>query len=226
MLQTVQGFQGRLHAEEIIVEFVSFEDAWRLLRPFGAEVATQSENELRLSLAEGPQSSCIDIASSDHPMANKLPPDVIQLDRTKLADMVEAIIHKLRLTQVYVIPVGHWRQLFEAVAEGMATNEQWRAIDSAAIVELNTRDGLLFVPANFHILRDLVRVVLTAGSKTIHGISIASVGSPLLIEVMPAGEVSVFVGRNDLAHVVREVLNHPPNHAKSASVNGAPTPKT
>ena len=159
-------------------------------------------------------------------MAKKLPSDVIQLDRKNLADMVEAIIHKLRLTQVYVIPVGHWRQLFEAVAEGMATNEQWRAIDSAAIVELNTRDALLFVPANFHILRDLVRVVLTAGSKPIHGISIAAVGSPLLIEVMPAGEVSVFVGRSDLAHVVREVLNHPPGPAKTASANATATPKT
>jgi hypothetical protein len=208
------------------VEFVSYQDAWRLLRPFGAEVATQSESELRLSLTEGPQSSCIDIASSDHAMAKKLPSDVIQLDRKNLADMVEAIIHKLRLTQVYVIPVGHWRQLFEAVAEGMATNEQWLAIDSAATVELNTRDALLFVPANFHILRDLVRVVLTAGSEPIHGISIATVGSPLLIEVMPAGEVSVFVGRSDLAHVVREVLNHPPGNAKPASVNASTTPKT
>ncbi|MCX5664607.1 MAG: hypothetical protein NTY97_07915, partial [Planctomycetota bacterium] len=192
----------------------------------GAEVATQSESELRLSLTEGPQSSCIDIASSDHVMAKKLPAEVIQLDRKKLADMVEAIIHKLRLTQVYVIPVGHWRQLFEAVAEGMATNEQWRTIDSAATVELNTRDALLFVPENFHILRDLVRVVLTAGSEPIHGISIATVGSPLLIEVMPAGEVSVFVGRSDLAHVVREVLNHPPGHAKPASANAPATPKT
>jgi len=222
MLQTVRSFQGRFSPQESPVEFVSFDDAWRLLRPFGAEVAHQSETELRLSLTEGAQSSCIDIASTDHAMAAKLPPDVIRLDRTQLADTVEAIIHKLHLTQVYLIPVGHWRQLFEAVAEGMATNEQWRAIDSAATVELNTRDALLFVPANFHILRDLIRVVLTAGTAPIHGISLATVGSPLLIEVMPAGEVVVFTGRTDLAHVVVDVLQHRTGSAKSANPNSNP----
>ncbi|MSQ90717.1 MAG: hypothetical protein EXS01_04890 [Phycisphaerales bacterium] len=174
-------------------------------------MSRRSPNELRLSLAEGNQSSCLDIASSDHPMAKQLPPEVARLARSQLADLIEAIAHKLRLTQVYVIPIGHWRQLFEAVAEGMATNEGWRAIDSAATVALNTRDALLFLPANHHIMRDLVRTVLTAGSSTEHGISIATPGSPLLIEVIPTGEVSIYTGRTDLAHLVAEILSQVQN---------------
>ncbi len=204
------------------MEFVSFEDAWRSLRPSGVEVVRDTPTELRLSLSESPQSSCIDIASTDHARARELPADVVQLDREKVASALEAIIHKLHLTEVYVIPVGHWRQLFEAVAPGMATNEKWRAIDSAAIVELNTRDALSFLPANFHILRDLVHVVLTAGTAAHHGISVAAVGSPLLFEVMPAGEISVFTGRTDLSRSVRDVLSHLHRTAKQPAANAIP----
>lgn len=200
------------------MEFVQFDEAWRLLRPVGVEEATRSATELRLALAEHPNSTCVDIAATDHPMAQRLPADLPKIDRKKLGEVVESIIHKLHLTGVYVIPVGHWRQLFDAVAGGMASNAKWRAIDAAAIIELNTRDALLFQPADFHILRELVQVVLIGGTHTTHGISIATTGSPLLIEVMPVGEVVVYTGSAPLAQLVRELIN------QVRAVQGSQTP--
>lgn len=190
------------------MEFVSFEEAWRLLKPIGVEVASRSDQELRLSISEGEHSGCMDIAASDHAHAAKLPADMPRLTRAVLATSIEAIIHKLHLTQANVIPVGHWRELFEAVAEPMAANEKWRAIDSAATVELNTRDALVFRPADFHILRDLALAVLTAGSTPRHGIAICSSGSPMVIEVIPAGEVTIYYGKSELRRVVSDVLAH------------------
>lgn len=190
------------------MEFVSFEEAWRLLKPIGVEVASRSEQELRLSISEGEHSGCMDIAASDHAHAAKLPADMPRLTRAVLATSIEAIIHKLHLTQANVIPVGHWRELFEAVAEPMAANTKWRAIDSAATVELNTRDALVFRPADFHILRDLALAVLTAGSTPRHGIAICSSGSPMVIEVIPAGEVTIYYGKSELRRVVSDVLAH------------------
>ncbi|MSR43984.1 MAG: hypothetical protein EXS15_01300 [Phycisphaerales bacterium] len=192
------------------------------------EVAQSSAAELRLSLSESAQSSCLEIASSDHPMALQFPAEVARIERAQIPTLIEAIAHKLHLTQVYVIPIGHWRQLFEAVAEGMATNEKWLEIDNAATVELNTRDALLFLPANHHIMRDLISAVLTTGTSAQHGLSIATPGSPLLIEVIPAGEVSVYTGRTNLADLVREHLQlshgaskHPP----ATMTHPAPTTK-
>lgn len=190
------------------MEFVSFEEAWRLLKPIGVEVASRTAEELRISISEGDHSGCMDIAASDHAHAAKLPSDIPRLSRAVLATSIEAIIHKLHLTQANVIPVGHWRELFEAVAEPMAANEKWRAIDSAATVELNTRDALVFLPADFHILRDLALAVLTAGSAPRHGIAICSAGSPMVIEVMPAGEVTIYYGKSELRRVVSDVLAH------------------
>lgn len=208
------------------MEFVAFEEAWRVLKPTGVESASASADELRLSIAEGPQSGCIDIAAADHPSAARLPADLLRLERPRIATAIEAIIHKLHLTQVHVIPVGHWRELFEAVAVPMASSAKWGATDSAATVELNTRDALLFLPADFHTLRELVLAVLTAGTSPRHGIALCSSGSPLVIEVMPAGEVSLFYGKSDLRRVVSDVLTHvqaqPNGAAAPAKAAGAP----
>ncbi len=190
------------------MEFVQFDEAWRVLRPVGVEVVSHTANELRLSLTENPQSSCFDIASSDHPAQARLPNDMPRIARGTLPTIVEAIVHKLHLTTAYVIPVGHWRQLFDGVAQGMASNEKWRATDSEATVELNTRDALKFQPAEFHILRDLVKCVLAADDSATHGIAIATTGSPILIEVMPAGEIAIYTGRSDLAALVRDLVAH------------------
>jgi len=206
------------------VEFVAFEEAWRLLKPIGVEVASQTDLELRLSISDGDHSGCIDIAASDHKHLANLPADMPRLARAVLATSIEAIIHKLHFAQANVIPVGRWRELFEAVAEPMAANEKWRAIDSAATVELNTRDALQFLPADFHILRDLALAVLTAGSTPRHGISICSSGSPVVIEVMPAGEVTVFYGKSELRRVVSDVLAHVQSGAAAAKPPSGITP--
>jgi hypothetical protein len=190
------------------VEFVQFDEAWRVLRPIGVEEASRTASELRLSLAESPNSSCFDIAAADHPMVARLPSDMPRFARGTLPTIVEAIVHKLHLTAAYVIPVGHWRQLFDGVAQGMASIEQWRATDSEATVELNTRDALQFQPGEFHILRELVRCVLAAEHSAVHGIAVATAGSPILIEVMPAGEVTIYTGRADLAALVRDLVAH------------------
>ncbi len=199
---------GRFVLREQPVEFVSFDEIWQSLRTSGVEEAIHSPFELRLSLAEGTQSSSIELAATDHPTPERLPAGIFQFDRKHLAALVEGIIHKLHLTQVSVIPVGHWRQLFEAVADGMVTIEKWRAIDSAATVELNTRDALTFLPADFHILRELIYCVLTEGRESVHGIALATTGSPLLIEVLPVGEIVVYTGRTDLQRVVSDLVAH------------------
>ncbi len=206
------------------MEFVQFEEAWRLLRAVGVEEASRTESELRLALVEGPQSACIDIASTDHPDANRLPEDMPRVDRSVLPSVVEAIIHKLHLTAAYVVPVGHWRQLFDAVAEGMASNEKWRSTDSEATIELNTRDPLQFLPADFHTLRDLVGCVLTSGTDATHGIAIATTGSPILVEIMPRGEVTIYTGRADLAHVVTDLIAHASSAVAAARAAASANP--
>ena len=105
------------------------------------------------------------------------------------------------------VAVGTWRRVFEAVAKPMSVHEQWRAIDAAATVELNTRDPLVFGPAHHHLLRDLVNAVIE-GEAPDQGISVVALGVRVVIEVSPGGQLIVFAGDEHLAAPVRGVIEH------------------
>lgn len=190
------------------MEFVRYSEAWSALQQQGMEEAERTESELHLGLRDTDQVVVVDIAADDHPLAAKLPPTVRRVPRAAMASIVEGIVHKLRLDPVLVIPVGKWRELIEAVSFGMAEHESWKAIDQMASVELNTRDALLLGPTDHHTLRDLVQVLLTEGSKDSQGLSVAAPGSSILIEVLPCGQMILFLGNPHMAGVAGEVIDH------------------
>lgn len=188
------------------MEFVGYSEAWRDLAQAGVVEAERTDRTLRVALEERPGGEVVEVAADDHAHASRLPPDVARLPRERIAELVERIVHKMHLTRVCVIPVGRWREVFEAVAQGMAANEKWRAVDSAANVELNTRDPLVVSPADHHTLRELVAAVMRHGSEPVHGIAVAAMGTPLVIEAMPAGELAVYAGKASIAAEVRHLL--------------------
>jgi hypothetical protein len=109
---------------------------------------------------------------------------------------------------VVVIPVGRWRHVFEAVAKPMSAHEHWREIDAAATVELNTRDPLSFEPAHHHLLRDLVSAVVSSGGGATQGVSVVAVGMRIVLEVLPDGQMIVFVGDAAMLPGVAAVIDH------------------
>ena len=53
--------------------------------------------------------------------------------------IVEGVVHKLKLPEVVAIPVGRWRDVFDAVAKPMSVHAQWREIDAAAAEPMDER---------------------------------------------------------------------------------------
>ena len=190
------------------MEFVTFEEAWSLLRRLGVTKVTDASKEMRFELADSPSVVVIDVAADDHPEIKSLPHEVRRVARNAIANFVEALVHKMHLQRTYVIPIGKGRQIFEAVSHGMVSNAAWRGVDTSASVELNTRDPLQFNLADAHTLRDLIKVILRDGRGIEHGITLCSDGAPIVIEIMPAGEMIIFVGRPDLAKQCQELLAH------------------
>ena len=190
------------------MEFVTFEEAWSLLRRLGLNKVTDAPNEMRFELTDSPSVVVLDVAANDHVDIKSLPKEMRRVPRNAIANFVEALVHKMHLQRTYVIPIGKWRQIFEAVSHGMVSNAAWRGVDTSASVELNTRDPLQFNLADAHTLRDLIKVILRDGRGIEHGITLCSDGAPLVIEVMPAGEMIIFAGRPDLAKQCEELLAH------------------
>jgi hypothetical protein len=194
------------------VEFVEHALTWNRLRKQGVVAAEDVPGELRIDLDDSSAVVTFDIAAHDHPQAASLAPGIRRVARREFGPIVEGIVHKLKLPEVVAIPVGRWRSVFEAVAKPMSVHDQWRAIDAAATVELNTRDPLLFGPEHHHMLRDLVDAVV-AGERPDQGITVVAIGVRVVVEVSPGGQLIVFAGDEHLAAPVRSVIEH---HSKAS----------
>jgi rhodanese-related sulfurtransferase len=189
------------------VEFIDLDEAWADLRRQGVVKVVDSPKELRLEL-DGDAAVVMDIATEDHPEVGDLPATIRRVPRGAVANFVEAIVHKMHLQQTYAIPVGRWREIFDAVSDGMASNAAWREVDTSASIEMNKRDPLVFGPANAHTLRDLVKTLLHTAKDSNHGLTLCSDGAPLVLEIMPRGEMVVFAGHGSLAKQCEELLAH------------------
>lgn len=189
------------------MEFIDLDEAWADLRRQGVVKVVDSPKELRLEL-DGDAAVVMDIATEDHPEVGDLPKSIRRVPRGMVANFVEAIVHKMHLQQTYAIPVGRWREIFDAVSDGMAGNAAWREVDTSASIEMNKRDPLVFGPANAHTLRDLVKTLLHTAKDSNHGLTLCSDGAPLVLEIMPRGEMVVFAGHGSLAKQCEELLAH------------------
>ena len=189
------------------MEFIDLDEAWADLRRQGVVKVVDSPKELRLEL-DGDAAVVMDIATEDHPEVGDLPKTIRRVPRGAVANFVEAIVHKMHLQQTYAIPVGRWREIFDAVSDGMAGNAAWREVDTSASIEMNKRDPLVFGPANAHTLRDLVKTLLHTAKESNHGLTLCSDGAPLVLEIMPRGEMVVFAGHGSLAKQCEELLAH------------------
>lgn len=191
------------------MEFLEFDRAWRTLSE--EDVVTlsgESPSELAALQIDYDERRAahhtIFAARPDHE-SDVADAEVLDIPRDRAGEVLEHILHKLHLTPLLILPIGRWREVFDVVTPVLVENEQWVEIDSAATVELNTRDPLVCEPRDLHLLRTLVDTVLSAAETLPQGISIAAVKAPLLVEVEPAGGVLLTIGNESLADEVRAV---------------------
>ena len=190
------------------MEFTDHASTWTRLKARGVIATEEPADELHLDFDDSAAVVAFDIAADDHARATGLPAGIRRVPRREIGPIVEGVVHKLKLPEVVAIPVGRWRDVFDAVAKTMSVHAQWREIDAAAMVELNTRDPLKFGPEHHHMLRDLVAAVVDEGEAPNQGISIAALGVRLLVEVLPAGQIIVLAGDDHLAAPIRAVIDH------------------
>ncbi|MDA1008408.1 MAG: hypothetical protein O2800_05330 [Planctomycetota bacterium] len=190
------------------MEFLTADEAATQLRAAGIEVIEDDGSIQRFGLADDERLTAIDIAASDHPQCGRLSPEVIRIDRQRIAPMIEAIVHKLHLPELLGIPMGRWRNIIDAVSEPLKDNKHWTSVDSELGLEVNTRDALVFSQSDHRLLRDLADAIVMNGTSPAQGMAFAPTGSPLLIELLPAGELVIWVHHAALAIQVREIIAH------------------
>ncbi len=141
-------------------------------------------------------------------------PTCIQIEVAidRVAATLEAVLHKLHLAPLYLVPSTNWRSVFEIVSPGLASNQHWQDIELQATVELNTRDPLVCDPGDLHLLREVVRVLLADGNAGDDGsrqcLTLLATGQPLVVRIRPKCGVRMLIGSAKVAEQIRDAALH------------------
>ncbi len=188
------------------MEFVAKDEVMELLGELDVREVVESEEYAYLELFGNEDVVHLHLATSDSATAPREGISVVTVDDERMARAVELIIHKLRLSQIILFPVAKWRNVFDAVAFSLADNEEWQAVDTAATVELNTRDPLLCEPGDFHTLNALIKALLKDGEGAEQGLFITTTATPLVVHLIPDGTMLISVGNAVIADEVAETF--------------------
>jgi hypothetical protein len=188
------------------VEFVRFDEVEDLLADYGIEQVREGEEQVHLRMHEGEGVVHLHLACGNSGSKPLNGATVIPVEKQRLPQVVEHILHLLHLNQLLLIPVGKWRKVFDAVAFSLAQNEDWQAMDATATVELNTRDPLLCEPADFHTLIALIQALVNDAESPDQGLAFIATGSPVLVEVVPDGTMRISLGSQVLADEIAEAF--------------------
>lgn len=187
------------------MEFVGFAEVWTELKARGLVERERGDRSLRLGIDPG-----------RHPVTVRLggtpdgAPDLcVPCDGERAAAALETALHKLHLASLYVIPIGRWREVFDALSFGLAAHDAWREIESQASLQQNGRDPLLCAPRDLHLLREMVRLLIVEGEPNAgQTISIIATGQLLVADVEPQKPILVAVGSATVAQQIRDAAAH------------------
>ena len=175
-------------------------------RPEARSATADSDGLVCLELAGNQEVVHLHLASENNEIVPREGARVLRLDTQGLAGAVAHIIHKLHLSQVLLIPVAKWRNVFDAVAFSLADNEDWQAVDTAATVELNSRDPLLCEPGDFHTIDALIGALLNDADRPEQGLHVTTTAAPVMVQLVPDGAIRISVGNAVLADEVAETF--------------------
>lgn len=190
-----------------MVEFVAYDEVMELLQEHGVHEVADGDDRVGLELSGNQEVVHLHLAPENSEIVPREGARVLRLDTQRLAGAVAHLIYKLHLSQVLLIPVAKWRNVFDAVAFSLAGNEDWQAVDTAATVELNTRDPLLCEPGDFHTINALIEALLKDAERPEQGLHVTTTAAPVMVQLLLDGAIRISVGNAVLADEVVETFS-------------------
>ena len=188
------------------MEFLSTQDITDLLNEHGIHRLNDSEDVHHLVMDVHDSMVHYHIATREHPGEPVEGTDIIRVEEDRLSSILNAIIHRLPLDQVILLPRGTWRHVFDAVAFSLAGLEEWQHFDTSATVRLNTRDPLLCTPVDYHTMESLFKALLSDADSPEQGLMMTTPAVPLLLEIIPEGAIRISLGNAALADELVDII--------------------
>jgi hypothetical protein len=191
---------------EPTLEFVNHTEVAALLQEYGYLEVPDGEARLYLRMPDQERAVHLHVRTEKSQADPLEGAEVIELATSDLPGFVEQVVGRLNLIDLLLIPVGKWRNVFDAVAFSLASNEAWQEFDTAATVELNTRDPILCGPMDVHVVIEVIRALINDAESPDQGLMITATATPVLVEVVPDGALRLSLGSRVLADEVMDVV--------------------
>lgn len=188
------------------MEFISENEVYEVLKEFGIERVQVNDDRIELQMHSDDSIVQFHLASKESQATPHDGSETITIEKERLSNVVDHMLHLMHVTQILLIPLGKWRSVFDAVAFSLAESEAWQAVDAAATVELNRRDPLLCEPADFSTINELISALFNDAESPDQGLMLVSSSAPILIEIVPDGALRVSIGNQVLADEVSEAF--------------------
>jgi hypothetical protein len=193
------------------VEFVGLGEVWSQLKARG--IIELSHDASALELGIDPIKQPVTVALGGVPSGVRLkrqePAITIDCPSEYVAATLETVLHKLHLAPLYLIPVRRWREIVDVIGFELSIYGAWQAIDSEFSLQQNTRDALECGPRDLHMLREIVRVLLTsADADDAQALTLIATGQVLVARVQPRAPIRILVGNAKVAEQLRDAARH------------------
>ncbi len=169
-------------------------------------VEHQEGDFLRLSVedAKGVTRRLV-IGAADEGEASDDEVRTIEAPKDKLPEIAEGIVHRLHFQEAALIPSSKWQDVLDVAAFELATDEAWLDIDAEAAMHQKTRDPLLLLPGERHLIRTIVNAIMEHGDSEKQDLMLTSLDTLFLMRVRHSGALSIWCANDAVADMVRGV---------------------
>lgn len=190
------------------MEFLEYANASPMLKKQGI-VEHQEGDFLRLSIKdEKGVTRRLVIGTPNESEAGDDKVRKIEAAKEALAEIAEAIVHRLHFAEAALIPVAKWKDVLDVAAFDLATDEAWLDIDAEATLHQKGRDPLMLLPNDRHLIKTIMAAVLTNGESEKHDLILTALDTVFLMRIRHEGAIAVWCANDAVADMVRGVVRH------------------
>jgi len=132
----------------------------------------------------------------------------VEADPAKLPSILEALIGRVHLQEVVVVPVHSWKKVLEIALFSLGSSELWQEIDAEASLHQTSRDPLAVEPRAIELVTGLTKALQEHADSPDEDLTIISTGAALLFEFGHDGVLRIWAPSAVMADEMMEAIQH------------------
>ncbi len=130
----------------------------------------------------------------------------VETDPSKLPEIMEALIGRVHLQEVVLVPVHSWKKVLDIALFSLGSSELWQEIDAEASLHQSSRDPLAVEPRAADLVTGMARALQEHADSPDEDLTIISTGAALLFEFGHDGVLRIWAPSAVMADEMMEAI--------------------